>query len=195
VNTTVATAENLHYRAAVSFDVVVAADLDWGIGKENGLPWPKLKGDMAHFRRVTSTAEPGKLNAVIMGRNTWESKEMRGQPLPQRLNIVLTRRAMDVPEGVVVAGSLDAALIAARAPNLADIFVIGGAHTLRDAFAHDALRAVYLTRIEGRFGCDVVIPDLGAAGFVAVPWDGEQALEDNGVRYRIEKLIKPRSET
>src|SRR5262245_13662389 len=78
-NTTVATARNLHYRARVTFDVVVAADLDWGIGKDNGLPWPRLKGDMAHFRRITSTCEPGKLNAIIMGRKTWESNEMRGQ--------------------------------------------------------------------------------------------------------------------
>src|SRR5690606_19607632 len=51
----------IHYRARVSFDVVVAADLEWGIGKANALPWPKLKGDMAHFRRVTSTAAAGKL--------------------------------------------------------------------------------------------------------------------------------------
>jgi hypothetical protein len=28
----------------VTFDVVVAADLDWGIGKNNGLPWPRLRG-------------------------------------------------------------------------------------------------------------------------------------------------------
>jgi dihydrofolate reductase len=171
------------------FDVVVAADLDWGIGKSNGLPWPKLKGDMAHFRRVTSACEDGKLNAVIMGRKTWVSAEMNGNPLPKRLNVVITRTAaFAVPAGVIVAGSLDAALHASRAPNVESIFVIGGAEIFRESFLHADLRYVYLTRVEGRFGCDVIIPNLDAAGMVKSAWDGEAAGEDNGIQYRIERL-------
>lgn len=175
----------------MSFDVVVAADLDWGIGKANGLPWPKLKGDMAHFRRVTSAADPGKLNAVIMGRKTWTSAEVDGRPLPKRLNIVVTRTAaLAVPHGVITAGSLDDALNAARAPHVENVFVLGGAELLREALSHRDLRWVYLTRVEGRFGCDVVIPNLDALSFVRVPWDGEHEAEDNGVHYRIERLQK-----
>lgn len=177
----------------MSFDVVVAADLDWGIGKSNALPWPKLKGDMAHFRRVTSACEPGKLNAIIMGRKTWVSAEMDGNPLPKRLNIVVTRTAaFAVPSGVIVAGSLDAALHAARAPNVETTFVIGGAEILREAFQHADLRYVYLTRVEGRFGCDVAIPDLDALGFVAGEWDGACEGEDNGIRYKIQRLARAR---
>ena len=178
------------YGASVSFDVVVAADLDWGIGKEGGLPWPKLKGDMAHFRRVTSGASEGKLNAVVMGHKTWVSKEMEGKPLPNRLNVVITRQQLTVPEGVVVAGSLDAALMAARGDNIGDVFVIGGAELIKHAVGHADLRWIYLTRIEQRFGCDTHIPDLDQAGFVKDAWDGEQTCEDNGVRYRIERLIR-----
>lgn len=179
----------------MSFDVVVAADLDWGIGKENGLPWPKLKGDMAHFRRITSAAAEGKLNAIIMGRKTWVSREMGGQPLPNRLNVVVTRQGVGVPEGVVVAGSLDAALMAARGDNIDGVYLIGGAELIRHAIDHADLRWIYLTRIDARFGCETFIPDLDAAGFVKVEWDGEQVCEDNGVRYRIERLARPRPGT
>jgi dihydrofolate reductase len=169
----------------MSFDVVVAADLDWGIGKNNALPWPKLRGDMAHFRRVTSDAPAGTRNAIVMGRKTWESKEVAGKPLPNRLNIVITRNGIAAVDGVVAVGSIDAALAAARdAPG---VFVIGGAEIFRQAFDHPELRWIYLTRIDARFGCDATLPDLDA-GFVREPWDGEQALEDNGVRYRIERL-------
>jgi dihydrofolate reductase len=173
------------------FDVVLAADLDWGIGKDNGLPWPKLRGDLAHFRRVTtSTAKEGARNAVVMGRKTWESKEVGGKPLPKRLNVVVSRGALTVPDGVIAARSLDDAL-AVR--DVETIFVVGGAGLIQEALPDARLRYVYLTRIEGRFGCDVVIPDLDARGFYRdATWDGEAIGEDNGVRYRIERLCRLR---
>lgn len=173
------------------FDIVVAADLEWGIGKDSGLPWPKLSGDLQHFKRVTSACSEGKRNAIVMGRKTWDSKEVAGRPLPRRLNIVISRSAMTVPAGVLAARSLDEAL-AAVTDDVETTFVVGGAQIFREAFEHAALRYVYLTRVEGRFGCDVMIPDLDARGFVAVPWDGAMVGEDNGVRYRIERLARSR---
>ncbi len=177
----------------VSFDVVVAADLDWGIGKANGLPWPKLKGDLAHFRRVTSACGEGQINAIIMGRKTWQSAEVDGKPLPRRLNIVITRSQLAVPEGVVVAASLDAALSAAKGPNIENVFVVGGAEILKDGFRHPDLRYVYLTRVLGRFDTEVRIPNLDELGFVKTAWDGEVAAEENGIAYRIERLARPAS--
>jgi dihydrofolate reductase len=172
------------------FDVVVAADLDWGIGKDAGLPWPKLRGDLAHFRRVTtSTAKEGARNAIVMGRKTWESKEVACKPLPKRLNVVVSRGAYAVPEGVVAARSLDEAV---QVKDVESIFVVGGAGLLQEGLVHPALRYVYLTRIEGRFGCDVVIPDLDARKFYRdATWEGEAIGEENGVRYRIERMCKP----
>ena len=171
------------------FDIVVAADLEWGIGKANALPWPRLKGDLAHFRRVTSEASAGAHNAVIMGRRTWESTEVAGKPLPRRLNVVITRRGIVPPDGVFVASSLDAALEAAKIAETS--FVVGGAEIFREALAHPALRYVYLTRVQGRFGCDAHIPDLDALGFTPSPWPGGQRTEENGVEYRIERLAAP----
>jgi dihydrofolate reductase len=59
---------------------------------------------MAHFRRATShvpeaeseasgstDAEQPRLNAVIMGRNTWESIPPRFRPLKGRINVVVSR--------------------------------------------------------------------------------------------------------
>lgn len=168
------------------FDVVVAADLDWGIGKAGGLPWPKLRGDLAHFKRVTtSTAREGARNAIVMGRKTWESKEVACRALPKRLNVVVSRGVLAVPDGVVAARSLDEAL---AVQDVETIFVVGGAGLFQDALVDPRLRCVYLTRVDGRFACDVTMPDLDARGFVRVAWDGEVTGEDNGVRYRIERL-------
>ncbi|MEO7092626.1 MAG: dihydrofolate reductase [Polyangiales bacterium] len=174
----------------MTFDVVVAADLDWGIGSANGLPWPKLSGDLAHFRRLTSAAAEGKRNAIVMGRKTWESTEVKGRPLPKRLNVVISRSTLVVPDGVGAARSLDEALDATAAPDIDTAFVVGGAQIFKEAFAHAALRFIYLTRVEGRFDCDTHIADLDALGFRAVEWDGAFEGEDSGIRYRIERLAR-----
>ncbi|MEO6775130.1 MAG: dihydrofolate reductase [Kofleriaceae bacterium] len=175
------------------FDIVVAADLDWAIGNANALPWPKLRGDLAHFKRVTSAASEGKRAAVIMGRKTWESAEVAGKPLPRRLNIVVTHRAAyAVAEGARIAGSLDAALaLAADASDVEATFVVGGAALFREAFVHPELRFIFLTRVQLHCGGDTYIPELDRDFTVDPTWDGEQdTIEDNGVRYRIERLVR-----
>ncbi len=170
------------------FDIVVAADLDWGIGKENGLPWPKLRADLRHFKKTTSTASPGKRNAIVMGRKTWESKEVGCSPLPNRLNVVVSHRVLEVPAGVVAARSLDEAL---AVPEVESIFVVGGAGVIVEAIERPDLRHVYLTRVESRFECDIVMPNLDARGFVKQAWEGELAAEEHEVKFRIQRLARP----
>ena len=77
----------------MTYQLVVAATRKLGIGKAGKMPW-KLPGDMAYFKELTSkTAESGMQNAVIMGRKTWESIPPKFRPLPNRVNVVLTRKA------------------------------------------------------------------------------------------------------
>ncbi len=170
------------------FDIVVAADLDWGIGKENGLPWPKLRADLRHFKKITSTASPGKRNAIVMGRKTWESKEVGCAPLPNRLNVVVSHRVLEVPTGVVAARSLDEAL---AVPQVETIFIVGGAGIIVEAIERPDLRHVYLTRVEQRFECDILMPNLDARGFVKQAWDGELVAEEHEVKFRIQRLARP----
>jgi dihydrofolate reductase len=170
------------------FDIVVAADLDWGIGKTGGLPWPKLRGDLQHFKRVTSTASAGQRNAVVMGRKTWESKEVAGKPLPNRLNVVVSHQALALPPGVALAHAIDDAVTVG---GVESIFVVGGAGLLIDAIERADLRYVYLTRIDQRFDCDVRMLDLDARGFVRDAWEGEREAEEFEVHYRIERLRPP----
>jgi len=176
---------------AIHFDAVLAADRDWGIGKtDQPLPWPRLPGDLAHFRRVTSEAPDGKRNAVILGRRTWDSPEVAGRPLPKRLNVIVSRRSFDaLPDNAVAATSLGDAIVAAHADaTVSTIFVVGGGEIFRQAFEDARLRYVYLTRVDGRFDCDIKVPDLDALGFTSDLWDGARDGEDNGVRYRIDRL-------
>ena len=72
--------------------LIVAFDEKFGIGKNNDLPW-KLKKDMDYFKMITTTTNSqnkSKMNAVIMGRKTWESIPTRFRPLKDRINIVIS---------------------------------------------------------------------------------------------------------
>jgi dihydrofolate reductase len=80
--------------------VIVATSMNppMGIGYQGKLPWPSIKADMAFFKQVTShvpaagsAASLRTLNAVVMGRKTWESIPPKFRPLPGRLNVVITR--------------------------------------------------------------------------------------------------------
>jgi len=70
-----------------SFKLIVCCDVNYGIGKNNRLPW-NIPEEMAHFRRKTIGAHN---NCVIMGRNTFTSIPKKFSPLKDRHNLVLSR--------------------------------------------------------------------------------------------------------
>lgn len=171
-----------------TFDCVVAADEADGIGKDNDLPWPRLPTDLRHFRAVTSRAAPGRRNAVIMGRRTWDSVPPKYRPLPERWNVIVSRGAPATAGDAAVAGSLDEALaMAAAAPDVDGVFVIGGGQLFAQAFAHPACRDVVLTRIAARFDCDAHIPDV-RDGFERI--EVGPTIEENGLAFAMERWRK-----
>lgn len=121
------------------FRIVVAATRSMGIGKDGQLPW-KLPTDMKFFKKITSyTTSSSKKNAVIMGRNTWESIPEKFRPLPGRLNVVLSRsiKHIDSHGELIVSDSLDAALALLASPPhstiVESVYVIGGGQVYRSA--------------------------------------------------------------
>lgn len=175
-----------------TFQVVVAADDAWGIGRGGGLPWD-LRGDMRRFRDLTTrTVDPAKTNAVIMGRGTWES--LPRKPLAGRANVVLSRSAAaaDFPEGVTVARDLGAALSAAAATGAETTFVIGGAAVYAEAMASPLLDAVHLTRVRLDAGCDTRVAPLDDARLRLV--NSSPTYEEGGVRYAFLTYVSRRAD-
>ena len=170
------------------FDIVVACDLNRGIGKDNRLPW-RIPGDLKHFKKVTSTSqEENRYNAVIMGRKTWESIPPEHRPLPDRYNLVLTRNPQyPVPQGVFRSSSLDQALeLLAQGP-VDQVFVIGGAEIYNQAFQHERVGMLYLTEVRHQFDCDTFFPDYKSY-FQLV--SSSEIQNENGIEYCF-KVYKP----
>ncbi|KAK6348217.1 dihydrofolate reductase [Orbilia javanica] len=72
------------------------------IGKSltNDMPWPRIQPEIAYFYRVTRRVPPTPpnspfkyINAVIMGRKTWDSLPTQYKPLSGRINVVVSRAA------------------------------------------------------------------------------------------------------
>ena len=96
--------------------IIVAIADNNAIGKDNALLW-HISEDLKFFRSTTVGCP------VIMGRKTYESI---GRPLPKRLNIIVSRKGYDAPEGVVVVDSIEKGYEVAKEQGAEKCFVIGG---------------------------------------------------------------------
>ncbi|KAJ8707162.1 hypothetical protein PYW08_011296 [Mythimna loreyi] len=154
----------------VKLNLIAAACENMGIGVNGSLPW-RLKKEMAYFTTMTSqVSDPTKVNAVIMGRRTWDCIPDKYRPLSNRVNIVLTHHVdalkEKVPEGVVVVPGLDAAVeyIESR-PDIESSWVIGGSSIYEAAIYHPNCGKIYLTEIQKTYDCDTFFPNFDKQQF------------------------------
>jgi dihydrofolate reductase len=169
-----------------ALELVVAADRDRGIARAGAIPW-RLPGDVRHFKQLTTTtADPARRNAVLMGRATWDSLPERFRPLPGRHNVVLSRQErLALPAGVLHARDLDAALAALSgvSPGIERVFVIGGGEVYAAALARPDCRRIHYTHVDARCDCDTFFP---AFEHRFRRTDVLREAEENGLAYRIE---------
>lgn len=129
-------------------EVVLVAALDrrGGIGRDGALPW-HLPDDLKRFKAITSG------RTVLMGRRTADAI---GRALPNRRNLVLTRRASVPYPGMEPIASFDEALRLAGD----DLVVIGGGEVYALALPH-ATR-LDLTFVDADVGADTFFPAYDA---------------------------------
>ena len=132
---------------------ILACDPKGGIGLNGTLPWTAPEGDHERFRELIKGC------TIIMGRKTFESI---GRPLPGRKNIVVTRRANFISDGVLISNNLTAAIALGKAiaseDNVDEIMVIGGGEIYAKALS-DADR-LYLTEVHADIDGDTFFPAL-----------------------------------
>lgn len=136
---------------------IVAVDRQGAIGKQGALPW-HYSPDLKFFKSQTTGA------ACVMGYRTWASLK---RPLPNRLNIILSRsRDVEPQDGVILLRDRQMVLSLASYLNC-DLFIIGGAEVF-SAFSEDidrwSVTEVPLT-VEG---ADTFMPKDFLRGFAAV---------------------------
>lgn len=130
-------------------NMIVAADKNWAIGKDNSL-LVVIPADQKTFRNMTLG------HPVVMGRKTFESLP-GGLPLDLRKNIVLTTNPEFHPKGVTVVHSLKE--LFEELGEEKDELSSWEARAFTSSFFPIA-NVVHVTRIDQAYEADTYFPDL-----------------------------------
>lgn len=141
---------------------------------------------------TTKVTDASKKNAVIMGRNTYFGIPPSKRPLPNRLNIVLSKTSTpaDYPDDVLLCTSLPEAMELLSSPkhsnDVENVWIVGGNAVYKEAMESPSFHRLYFTEIKAAYECDVFFPQITDA-FKEVPIDLDipaEEQEENGIKYQ-----------
>ena len=155
-------------------ELIVAITENNVIGLDGDMPW-HLPADLKHFKTLTSG------HAVLMGRKTFDSI---GKPLPDRLNLVITRSLSFAPDGVTVVHSIDEAISHAREMRL---FVIGGSEIYK--LAMEQVKVMHITRIHDSIDGDTFFPEYSTSDWTLKTSEKRPPDEKNAIELTFEQWV------
>lgn len=117
--------------------LIVARSKNNVIGKNGQIPW-RIKGEQKQFKELTTG------NAIVMGRKSYEEI---GHPLPNRLNIIVSRTKKFEGENLITASSVQEAIALAKEKdeNL-NVYIAGGYGLYKEAIPF--VDKMYITEVD-----------------------------------------------
>ena len=162
-------------------NIIVAADSNWGIGKNNQL-LVSIPADMKMFRQETS----GKV--VVMGRKTLESFP-NGLPLKNRTNIVLTGNKNYKANGAIIVHTIEELLEEIKKYPSDEVYCIGGDSVYKQLLPY--CDTAHVTKIDFAYEADSHFPNLDEMPEWKITAESEEQtyfdLEYTFVKYEREK--------
>jgi dihydrofolate reductase len=137
--------------------IVVAADKNGVIGKDNRIPW-RIRDDFVYLRNLT------KGHTVILGRKTYESMvwyyDRSGKKMPGSMYIVVSSEFEYVParENATSVRSIPEALKKAEELGDDQILAIGGGGIFKGILEYTD--RIYLTEVQAEVDGDTYFPEL-----------------------------------
>ena len=162
-------------------NIIVAADSNWGIGKNNQL-LVSIPADMKMFRQETT----GKV--VVMGRKTLESFP-NGLPLKNRTNIVLTGNKNYKVNGAIIVHTVEELLEEIKKYPSDEVYCIGGDSVYKQLLPY--CDTAHVTKIDFAYEADSHFPNLDEMPEWTITAESEEQtyfdLEYTFVKYEREK--------
>ena len=151
--------------------ILVAFDENRVIGKNNALIW-HLPADLKRFKALTTG------HVIIMGRKTFESI---GKPLPNRTTIVISRQADLHIDGVIIAHSVEEAILKGKSITRDDIFIVGGAEIY--ALSLPLADQILVTQLHDIFEGDAYFPEISLDTWEVIEQERGVTDEKNAYQY------------
>ncbi|MFN8286052.1 MAG: dihydrofolate reductase [Chitinophagales bacterium] len=160
--------------------IVVAVAENGAIGRGGDLLW-KLPADMQHFKRITIG------HHVVMGRKTYESIPPKFRPLPERINIIVTRQKHFKAEGCQVVSTIEEAIQFAEDSGEEELMIIGGGEIYKQVF--DRTNRIYLTTVKHRFeDADTFFPEIKNEEWKELSAEEHAADDKHAYAYEFKEL-------
>lgn len=156
------------------------------LGKDNKLLW-HISEDFRRFKELTLN------HVVIMGRKTYESLPEKFRPLPDRINIVISRHPEPVSGSrnkfgitqLIYCLSIEKAIDIAKKKTAGEIFIIGGASIYKQGIKYAG--KLYLTLVDKEFpDADTYFPDYSE--FRKKVFEEEH--RSNDLQYKYVELVR-----
>jgi dihydrofolate reductase len=160
--------------------LIVAVDNNYGIGKNNQLPW-NHKSDLKYFSKLTKGSNNN--NCVIMGYNTYNSI---GKFLPYRKNIILSKSKE--PDNINIFNDINSIVTFINNNNYDDIWVIGGLQIYNLFIKEKLIDEIFITYIDFDYNCDIFFPKLSKDYIEDISYT--YSIYDNSIKLTYKKYIK-----
>jgi len=137
--------------------MIVAMTKNMGIGYNNTLPW-YIKNDLKNFSKLT---KGNNNNAIIMGKNTWNS--LPKKPLPNRTNIILSttlNKDLNDYNNTIIVNNINELFSFLEHNNFDDIWIIGGEMIYKLFINHKYLKEIHTTLVLENYECDTFFPGI-----------------------------------
>jgi dihydrofolate reductase len=139
----------------MNYKLVVAMSLNRGIGLNNKLPW-NIKEDLKYFSKLT---KGNGNNAIVMGKNTWNS--IGSKPLPLRDNLILTSSKNNISgKNYCFFNNINNLLEYCKNKAYETVWIIGGSSIYQQFLNLNLIEECSITVIHKDYHCDTFFPIL-----------------------------------
>lgn len=175
----------------MKINIIVAFSKNRGIGIDNNLPW-NLPSDLKKFRKLTIGNGN---NAVIMGKNTWDSLPVKY--LKQRDNLILSKTYKidtlyqtninnnQITNTIKSFDNINKILDFCDKKKYDTIWIIGGSQ-IYNLFMNYKIEIyeIYVTYIDKEFECDTFFPSIDIDKYSNVK-QSEHITENLDIDYKV----------